>query len=114
MNDNLVYSTEKGDLRRKSSGKGQSKDRSCITKAPNGQHIKVRREKKGRAGKTVTVIYNLPLTSLELAVLAKKIKQLCGTGGTIKDDTIIIQGDNQQKIIPFLINQGYKVKKSEG
>jgi len=116
MPENLVYSTEKGDLR----NKRKNKNRKNNIKSPTPSWIKsdgiirVQKEKKGRAGKTVTAIYNIPLNNFEMSILAKKIKQKCGTGGSVKGDVVIIQGENVEKVIAFLEDEGYKVKKSGG
>jgi translation initiation factor 1 len=63
---------------------------------PEQQTAAIQREVKGRGGKTVTVIRNLQLTSQDLAALAKLLKQACGSGGTIKDGNIEIQGDHRE------------------
>ena len=77
---------------------------------PSEQMAHIRPEKKGRGGKTVTVIMNLELTDKDRKALAKKLKQVCGVGGAIKDDAIEIQGDNRQKVADQLIKMGYNVK----
>ncbi len=74
----------------------------------------IRREKKGRGGKTVTVIYDLKLTPDDLKSLAKQLKQACGTGGTVKDGVIEIQGDHREKIAERLKGLGYKTKFAGG
>lgn len=116
MPEDLVYSTEKGDLRNKS----KNNNRKSNNKTPihsgikNDGIIRIQKEKKGRAGKTVTVIYNIPLNNFDMSVLAKKIKQICGAGGSVKGDVIIIQGENMENVIVFLEGEGYKVKRSGG
>ncbi len=116
MSEDLVYSTEKGDLRKKSKNKNRKGNNK--TNIPPGIKddgiIRVQREKKGRAGKTVTAIYNIPLNNFELSVLAKKIKQKCGAGGSVKGDVVIIQGENLEKVIAVLEGEGYKAKRSGG
>ena len=72
------------------------------------------RETKGRKGKGVTLISGLPLPQAELKVLAKKLKQKCGTGGTLKDRVIEIQGDHRKPLFEELSKQGFKVKISGG
>jgi len=69
--------------------------------------VRVRREV--RNGKTVTVVFDLPLRAAELAALAGKLKAACGSGGTAKDRTIEIQGDHREKIFAFLERAGHRV-----
>ena len=76
--------------------------------------VKMRRETKGRGGKGVTVIFDLPLKDKELAELAAKLKAKCGTGGTVKEGTIEIQGDQRDRLTPELEKLGYKVKLAGG
>ena len=76
--------------------------------------IRVRRETKGRAGKGVTVITGVPLAGTELEKLAKTLKQRCGTGGTVKNGTIEIQGDHRDLILSELTGYGWVVKKAGG
>lgn len=77
---------------------------------PEQQTVGLRREKKGRGGKTVTVIYDLQLTADDLKALAKQLKQSCGSGGAVKEGTIEIQGDHRERIAAELQNLGYKTK----
>jgi translation initiation factor 1 len=77
---------------------------------PQQQTAAIRREVKGRGGKTVTVIRDLQLTGEDLAALAKVLKAACGSGGTVKDGTIEIQGDHREKIASKLQALGYKTK----
>jgi translation initiation factor 1 len=77
---------------------------------PQQQTARIQREKKGRAGKTVTVVSGLQLSPSDLATLAKRLKTCCGSGGTVKDGSIEVQGDHRQRIAAELRAQGYKVK----
>jgi translation initiation factor 1 len=72
--------------------------------------IRVMRDRKQRGGKTVTVVTGLP--DADLAPLAQQLKKLCGSGGTVKDGTIEIQGDHCDKVQAKLTTQGYKVKRA--
>jgi translation initiation factor 1 len=74
----------------------------------------IRLEKKGRGGKTVTVILNLQLTAGDLKSLGKHLKRACGTGGTVKDGNIEIQGDHREKVAAALAELGYKSKFAGG
>lgn len=83
--------------------------------APAGDGIvRVGRETKGRKGKGVTLIRGVPLPVDELKKLAKELKQKCGTGGTLKDGVIEIQGDHRDSLIDLLEAKGWTVKRSGG
>jgi translation initiation factor 1 len=81
---------------------------------PNQQQIRVQSSRKGRGGKTVTVISGFQAKSETLATLLKTLKAQCGAGGTVKDMEIEIQGDHREKIVQVLVKQGYKAKVSGG
>ncbi len=81
---------------------------------PNEHTLKVRLEKNARGGKTVTVIFELPNNEAYFKDLEKKLKALCGTGGTFKDGKIEIQGDHREKIKAYLEKAGFKVKLAGG
>ena len=76
--------------------------------------VRVQRESKGRGGKTVTVITGIPLDDEALKALAGELKRRCGTGGTVKDGTVEIQGDHRELLVTELEKRGYRVKKSGG
>jgi translation initiation factor 1 len=80
----------------------------------NQQNLRVQATRKGRGGKTVTVITGFQLKPETLADLLKKLKAQCGAGGTIKDNEIEIQGDHAQKLVQLLVQMGYKAKVSGG
>jgi translation initiation factor 1 len=82
--------------------------------APNQQNLKIQASRKGRHGKTVTVISGFQLQPETLDTLFKQLKTQCGAGGTIKDNTIEIQGDHTQKLWQLLVQLGYKAKISGG
>src|SRR5208337_1363800 len=83
--------------------------------APNKSTIvRVGRETKGRRGKGVTVISDLPLDETGVTELATKLKTRLGTGGTIKDGRIEIQGDHRDRIVQELEALGYQVKRAGG
>ncbi len=75
-------------------------------RTPTGP-VRVRLEKKGRKGKSVTVVEGLPLDDVELAALGKKLKTRCGAGGTVKDGTVEIQGDHRDTVRQVLEAEGY-------
>ena len=76
--------------------------------------VRVGRETKGRRGKGVTIIFDLPLDEDGLKELAAKLKSKCGTGGTVKDGCIEIQGDQRDRLAAELESMGYKVKRTGG
>lgn len=100
-NESLVYSTGTGRIK-------PSKQADKITASDGFAHV--RRETKGRKGKGVVTISGLGLDAKSLKKLAKKIKQTCGTGGTVVEETIEIQGDKREQIKSLLEQQGFKVK----
>ena len=81
---------------------------------PNQQSIKVEVSRKGRGGKTVTVISGFQHKPETLQTLLKTLKNRCGTGGTIKEMTLEIQGDYADRLVALLVEQGYKAKRSGG
>ena len=78
------------------------------------QNLRVQASRKGRKGKTVTVITGFQAKPETLAALLKQLKTQCGTGGTVKENEIEIQGDHTQKLVQFLTQLGYKAKISGG
>ncbi|MBV9387405.1 MAG: translation initiation factor [Chroococcidiopsidaceae cyanobacterium CP_BM_ER_R8_30] len=81
---------------------------------PSQQNLRVQASSKGRKGKTVTVISGFQAKPETLATLVKQLKTQCGTGGTVKDNEIEIQGDHREKLVQILSQLGYKVKISGG
>ena len=71
---------------------------------------KLRMEKKGRGGKTVTVVYDLPENQPFLKELASELKRACGTGGAVVENTVEIQGDLRDRIREVLVKKGWTVK----
>lgn len=105
--DGLVYSTDPE--RMANAARDDAGDRD-IGAGP----VRVRREIKGRKGKTVTTISGVPLNAIEVAELAKELKQKCGSGGTVKDGVIEIQGDHADKVVVLLGARGWDVKRAGG
>ncbi len=81
---------------------------------PQQQQIRIQATRKGRGGKTVTLITGFQTTPEKLTSLLKQLKAQCGAGGTIEDGAIAIQGDHTQKLLQLLQKQGYKAKISGG
>jgi len=115
MDDEFVYSTEEGDLR-KTGGRRKKKAR-AISK-PAGIKadgvVRVQRESKGRGGKTVTAVYGMPVTGDALKDWAARLKQQCGCGGSVKDAVIFIQGNKADQIVQILKDAGLPVKRAGG
>ena len=92
------------------------KDCKCSSKRRAGEPIpgrvlaKLRMEKKGRGGKTVTVIYDLPANEAFLKDLAQELKRTCGTGGAVAGNTIELQGDLRDRVREHLLEKGWQVK----
>lgn len=76
--------------------------------------VRVMRETSGRGGKAVTVVRGLPLDAAALVLLGKQLKAACGTGGTVKDGVIEIQGDHADKLLALLLAQGWQAKRAGG
>jgi translation initiation factor 1 len=84
-----------------------------VSGTPDGV-VKVSRETQGRGGKAVTVVRGLGLAGDELTVLAKALKAACGSGGTVKDGVVEVQGDHVVRVIAWLQGRGRVVKRAGG
>jgi translation initiation factor 1 len=124
MHDNrLVYSTETGRI---CTGCGKPVSAcTCKTRKtakppkqpsrfPDDGIIRIQREVKGRKGKTVTVVFGVPLDGDHLKKFAKTLKRRCGAGGAVKEGLIIIQGDHRQTLLDEIKKLGYKAKLAGG
>ena len=103
-NRGFVYSTDPG-------FKFEITNESVEALLPAQQSLKIRLDTKHRAGKAVTLIEGFIGKQQDLEELGKKIKSLCGTGGSAKDGAIIIQGDQRDKALQWLLKNGYKKSK---
>jgi translation initiation factor 1 len=109
-----VYSTDPGLA---CPGCGHPAGQCCCSKksSPAGDGIvRISRETKGRKGNGVSLIFGLPLDEDGLKKLARQLKQKCGTGGSIKNGVIEIQGDHRESLKDELSRQGFKVKLAGG
>jgi translation initiation factor 1 len=115
MESKTVYSTEHGRMCAKC-GHAIAQCECGSTKAiPKGNgKVSVGLQTKGRKGKGVTLITGLPLDEDELQRLAKELKQKCGTGGTVKNGVIEIQGDRRAMLVEELKGRGYSARLSGG
>ncbi len=84
------------------------------TLPPQQQKLKVKLESKHRGGKTVTLVDGFVGKDEDLQQLGKQLKNFCGTGGSAKDNEIIIQGDQREKVLQWLLKNGYKNAKKVG
>jgi translation initiation factor 1 len=83
----------------------------ATTLPPAQQKLRIRLETKHRAGKAVTLVENFIGTEADKEELGKKLKTFCGTGGSVKDGEIIIQGDSRDKVMQWLQKNGYASSK---
>lgn len=119
VNSRLVYSTQTGRIcpdchqpATECACKGKKKS-SPVRVAPDGM-IRIGREVKGRKGKTVTTISGFEKDPGDIKQIASQLKSLCGTGGSVKDGMVVIQGDHRLLIKAELEKQGFKVKLAGG
>lgn len=110
----LVFSTEQGRM----CPDCRNPVADCVcgqSSPPSGDGIvRVSRETKGRKGKGVTLVTGIPLAEKELKAFAKVLKAKCGTGGTVKDGVVEIQGDQRDILVPLLQAKGWTVKRAGG
>ncbi len=110
-NTRLVYSTDGSHEKICKTCKNAPCDcQKPVTVVPSETLLKVFVEKKGRGGKLVTVVSELPFNPDYFKKLSKKLKSHCGSGGTFKNNTIEIQGDHKVKLKVYLENLGFKVR----
>jgi translation initiation factor 1 len=115
----LVYSTESGRMcplcRQALSACTCQGLRGASGGVPAGDGwVRVSRETKGRGGKAVTLVRGVPLDADALDALGKRLRMACGSGGTVKDGVLEVQGDHVERVIGLLQQDGYKVKRAGG
>jgi translation initiation factor 1 len=113
-NGGLVYSTESG--RMCPACRQSAAACSCKAQPVIGGDgiVRVARQTKGRGGKSVTVVKGLALDATALAALGKQLRTACGSGGTVKDGVIEIQGDHCELVLAALEKQGHRPKRTGG
>jgi len=89
-------------------------DEEQITLSPPKQTLYIAIDKKQRGGKTVTLVSGFAGSDADLKNLGKTLKSVCGTGGTVKNREILIQGSFRDKVFTYLQNQGFQVRKKGG
>ena len=99
-NDGIVYSTDP-------SFSPPNDERAVETVPSAQQQLKIKLDTKQRAGKAVTLVQDFVGKDEDLQQLGKSIKNFCGTGGSVKDGEIIIQGDHRDKVLQWLLKNGY-------
>ena len=113
-NSRTVYSTDKGRVCPKCGWPADNCQ--CSKKAEGSDPVpakivaKLRIEKSGRGGKTVTVVYDLPRNAEFLKTLGSELKRACGVGGTVREDAVEVQGDLRDRVREYLVKKGYVVK----
>jgi len=115
----LVYSTEHGALDKPMQQQGAANKRrrpqaAPVIKNPGKQGVRIRRESKGRGGKTVSVVDGLRLDEAALKQLLKQLKGALGTGGAVKNGVLEIQGDHREKLLILLEKLGHKARLAGG
>lgn len=114
-NSRLVYSSDGSHLKLcKKCDKDPCVCAKSIEIQPSEHTLKIRLEKKGRGGKSVTVIFQLPNNEKYFKTLAQKLRTHCGSGGSFKSGTIELQGDHKEKAKSFLEKVGFRVKLAGG
>lgn len=110
----LVYSTDSGRMCPQCRQPLAQCQCSKATRPLGDGQVRVGRETKGRGGKAVTLVRGLPLDDAALAVLGKQLRTACGTGGTVKDGVVEVQGDHVERVLAWLTAQGHKPKRTGG
>lgn len=100
----FVYSTDPG-------FRFEEEQENTQTLPPPQQKLKIRLDTKNRGGKAVTLIEGFIGIEEDLQDLGKKLKTFCGTGGSAKENEIIVQGDQREKVLQWLLKNGYKLSR---
>jgi translation initiation factor 1 len=113
--DRLVWSSKQGKMCPDCRRPVAECDCKKSPETPQGDGVvRVAKETKGRRGKTVTVVTGVPLDAAKLTKLGKRLKRQCGSGGTVREGRIEIQGDHRDTVVKALEGEGYTVRRSGG
>ena len=112
--DRVVYSTEYGKICPSCSNPVKQCTCRKQTALIGDGNVRVSRETKGRKGKGVTLIKGLAMDATTLKLMSKKLKAMCGSGGTVKEGVIEIQGDHIERILDYLKKQNIRAKRAGG
>ena len=113
----IVYSSDVGRICpgcRRPMAQCACKDTRGKPARPGSGVVRVSRVTQGRGGKAVSVITGLPLAEAALAALARELKQRCGSGGTVREGTIEIQGEHRDTLVAELLQRGYAARRAGG
>ena len=114
-NSRLVYSSDGGPVKDANARRPPAETRgSGIAGLPRDGVVRIVRDRSGRKGKVVTVIHGLRERGTALDARASELRRLCGAGGTVKNDTVEIQGDHRERVAEHLSSLGYRVKLAGG
>ena len=115
LSSGLVYSTDSGRMCPQCrQPQAQCSCRAASVRPAGDGIVRVSRQTKGRAGKGVTLVKGLDLDDAALIALGKQLKTACGSGGTVKDGVIEVQGDHVERVMDLLKAQGHSVKRAGG
>lgn len=118
-NSRLVYSTDGGRVRDPAAVTNRKLPSAAATKpqaktVPDDGVVRVQRDKKGRGGKVATTVTGLPGSEPELDVLLKSLKQFCGAGGSREGRTLVLQGDQRERLMERLAALGHRPRLAGG
>jgi translation initiation factor 1 len=110
----LVYSTDGGRITDERGMAARRPGAQAAPIVPNDGIVRIQRDKKGRGGKTATTVTGLPGSEADLDALLKALKQQCGTGGSREGRTLVLQGDQRERLLERMLSLGYKAKLAGG
>lgn len=113
-NSTLVYSTESGRICPGCTQPAAQCTCAASSRIVGDGNVRVARDTKGRGGKCVTLVRGVALDAAGLVTLGKQLRSACGTGGTVKDGVIEVQGDHCERVMDILTREGYRPKRTGG
>ena len=112
-NSRLVYSTDGGRVPERRAARAVAAPTSASSPPDDGV-IRIQRDRKGRGGKTATTVTGLPGNEADLDVLLRALKQYCGSGGSREGRTLVLQGDQRERLLERLTTLGHRAKLAGG